>query len=38
MNVAKYLSASHVSSSSTAQIGCMSRENTRISKLCAIYV
>jgi len=32
------LSAIHVSSSSTAQIVCMSRANTRISELCASYV
>jgi len=32
------LSASHVSSSNTAQIGCMSRANTRITELCASYV
>ena len=31
-------SANHVSSSNTAQIGCMSRANTRISVLCASYV
>jgi len=32
------LSVSHVSSSNTAQIGWMSRGNTRISELCACYV
>jgi len=32
------LRASHVSSSNTAQISCMSRANTRISELCASYV
>jgi len=31
------LSASHVSSSYTAQIGCRSRANTRISELYASY-
>jgi len=30
--------ANHVSSSNTAQIGCMSRANTRISELYASYV
>jgi len=30
-------SSDHVSSSNTAQIGCMSRSNTRISELCASY-
>jgi len=42
MNEPKYrapkLSASHVSSSNTAQVVCMSRANTRISELCATYV
>jgi len=32
------LSASHVSSSNTVQIGCRSSANTRISELCASYV
>jgi len=32
------LSATHVSSSNTAQIGCMSRANPRLSELCASYV
>jgi len=32
------LSASHVSRKNTAQIGSMSRANTRISELCASYV
>jgi len=32
------LSASHVSSSNAAQIGCTSSANTRISELCARYV
>jgi len=31
-------SANHVSSSNTAQIGCMSRTNTRITELCTCYV
>jgi len=29
------LSASHVSNSCTAQIGCLSRANTRITEFCA---
>ena len=32
------LSASHVSRSNTAQIGCRSRANSRISELCVSYV
>jgi len=35
---AQSVSASHVSSSNTAQIDSMSRANTRISELCARYV
>jgi len=31
-------SANHVSSSNTAQVGCMLPANTRISVLCASYV
>jgi len=34
---APLLSANHVSSSPTAQIGYMSRENTQISELCVGY-
>jgi len=42
MNEPKYrapsVSGSHVSRSNTAQIGCRSRANSRISELCASYV